>query len=240
MQDLSCFGKCSLSESIAILSALGHEAVALPTALLSTHTSEFEGYTFLDLADETKKITDHWEKLGIKFDAILVGYLGSVALISRAKEIIKQFGEDAVVLVDPAMAENGELYSGFDMGYVKKMKELCSMADFITPNHSEAELLGEVKNCTVIETGLEYKGQLGIRSGEKVSLRPVISGQFFGAGDAFSSAFLGIHMKGYPVEKAIDLALEFVWGSVKATEREQEKYWYGTKFEQNLKFLTNL
>ncbi|MBQ7039192.1 MAG: bifunctional hydroxymethylpyrimidine kinase/phosphomethylpyrimidine kinase [Clostridia bacterium] len=240
MQDLSCFGKCSLSESISILSALGHEAVALPTALLSTHTSEFEGYTFLDLAEESKKITDHWEKLGIKFDAVLVGYLGSVALIDRAEDIIKRFGKDAVVLVDPAMAENGELYSGFDMEYVEKMKELCALADFITPNHSEAELLGEVINCTVIETGLEYKGKLGIRCGEKTSYKPVISGQFYGAGDAFSSAFLGIYMKGYSVEEAMDLALEFVWGSVKATENEQEKYWYGTKFEQNLKFLTNL
>ena len=114
------------------------------------------------------------------------------------------------------------------------------MADFITPNHSEAELLGEVENCTVIETGLEYKGQLGIRCGDKMFFRPAITGQFYGAGDAFSSAFLGIYMKGYKVEKAMEYALEFVWGSVKATENEQEKYWYGTKFEQNLKFLTNL
>lgn len=240
VQDLSCFGKCSLSESIAILSALGHEAVALPTALLSTHTSEFEGYTFLDLAKENKKITEHWKNLGIKFDAILIGYLGSMALIERAKEIIEQFGDGATVLVDPAMAENGELYRGFDMEYVMEMKKLCELADFITPNHSEAELLGEVKNCTVIETGLEYKGKLGIRCGDKMFFKPVIAGQFYGAGDAFSSAFLGIYMKGYTVEEAMENALEFVWGSVKATENEQEKYWYGTKFEQNLKFLTNL
>lgn len=240
LQDLSCFGKCSLSESIAILSALGHETVALPTALLSTHTSEFSGYTFLDLTNESKKIAEHWQKLDINFDAILIGYLGSLSLIERAKEIIEQFGENAVVLVDPAMAENGELYNGFDMEYVEKMKELCAMADFITPNHSEADLIGEVKNCTVIETGLEYKGQLGIRSGKQIWYKPVISGQFYGAGDAFSAAFLGIYMKGYSLEKAIEHALEFVWGSVKLTENDKEKYWYGTKFEQNLKYLVNL
>lgn len=240
VQDLSCFGKCSLSESIAILSALGHEAVALPTALLSTHTSEFKNYTFLDLADEGKKITEHWKSLGIKFDAILIGYLGSMALIERAKEIIEEFGKDAVVLVDPAMAENGELYSGFDMEYVKEMKKLCSLADFITPNHSEAGLLGEVENCAIIETGLEYKGKLGIRCGETKFFKPAVTGQFYGAGDAFSSAFLGIYMKGYTVEDAMEKALEFVWGSVKATENEQGKYWYGTKFEQNLQFLTEL
>ena len=240
LQDLSCFGKCSLSMSIAILSALGHEAVALPTALLSTHTGEFKGFTFLDLAEENRKIIKHWQALNLKFDAILIGYLGSEALIDSAEEIIHVFGKDAVVLVDPAMADNGVLYSGFDKNYVEKMKKLCTLADFITPNVTEADLLGTLDGCTVIETGLAFAHQLGIRCGKKVWTKPAFSGQFYGTGDAFASAFLGTYMKGFSLEKAIETALEFVWSSIEKTLSAHDRYWYGTKFEQNLQFLTNL
>lgn len=239
MQDLSCFGKCSISMSVSILSACGHEAVALPTALLSTHTSEFKGYTFLDLSEENDKIIDHFKELGLSFDAIVIGYLGSLSLIERAKKIIEIFGKNAVVVVDPAMAENGALYTGFDMSYVDAMKTLCEMADFITPNTSEVKLLGNVKNVSVLQTGAEIDGKMGIRLNDKEWMLPVVSGQFYGAGDAFTSAFAGLYMKICDVEKAIEGALNFVWESINKTLDEQDKYWYGTKYEQNLGFLTN-
>ncbi|MBR4030704.1 MAG: bifunctional hydroxymethylpyrimidine kinase/phosphomethylpyrimidine kinase [Clostridia bacterium] len=237
MQDLSCFGKCSISMSVAVLSACGHEAVALPTALLSTHTSEFSGYTFLDLAYEDDKIIEHFKKLNLKFDAILIGYLGSIPLIERAKKIVEIFGKGAVVVVDPAMAENDVLYSGFDMSYVNAMRTLCEMADFITPNTSEYKLLVGVKNARVLQTGVEKDGMIGIRLDQKEWLRPAFDGQFYGAGDAFSSAFTGLYMKTGELEKSIEGALDFVWGNINATQDEKEKYWYGTKFEQNLEFL---
>lgn len=239
MQDLSCYGKCSLSMSTAILSACGHEAVALPTALLSSHTSEFKGYTFLDLSCEDDKIIEHFQKLGLSFDAIVIGYLGSLSLIERAKKIIEIFGDGAVVVVDPAMAENDVLYTGFDLSYVNAMKNLCEMADFITPNTSEVKLLGDVKGTSVLQTGVEKDRMIGIRAGEKEWLKPAIDGQFYGAGDAFTSAFAGLYLKTGCLEKAIEGALEFVWESINKTLDEKDKYWYGTKFEQNLGFLTN-
>ena len=240
IQDLSCFGKCSLSMSVAILSALGHEAVVLPTILLSTHTSEFENYTFLDLTEETRKITSHFKELNLEFDAILIGYLGKKELIDRASEIITEFGKDATIIVDPAMAENGELYAGFDNEYVEKMKKLCSLAHFITPNTTEAKLLGDIKDCKIIETGIEKDGMVGIKCDGKTWMRPLVPGQFYGTGDAFSSTFTGTYLKGKPIDEAIELSLDFVWNSISMTKDEHKKYWYGTKFEQNLKFLTDI
>lgn len=239
MQDLSCFGKCSISMSVAVLSACGHEAVALPTALLSTHTSEFSGYTFLDLALEDYKIIEHFKELNLSFDGILIGYLGSIPLIERAKKIIQIFGENAVVVVDPAMAEHGVLYNGFDMAYVDAMRTLCEMADFITPNTSETELLKEVKGACVLQTGVEKDEKMGIKMNEKEWMLPAFEGQFYGAGDAFSSAFMGLYMKTEQAEKAVEGALNFVWNSISNTLDEKQKYWYGTKFEQNLGYLTN-
>lgn len=240
VQDLSCLGKCSLALSIAVISAMGHEAAALPTALLSTHTSEFEGYTFLDLAEENRKIMAHWETLKLTFDAIYVGYLGSVSQIDNAQELIRRFGKDAVVLVDPVMAENGVLYDRFDQAYVEKMKDLCAQADFITPNPSEKALLGEGLPCKMIETGVRRGQEIGVRCGEKSWFKPYIPGQFYGTGDAFSSAFISVYVQFGDLERAIETALHFVWSSIEMAGREDYDRWYGVPFEQNLTYLANL
>ena len=90
IQDLSCIGRCSLGVAMAVLPAMGIETAALPTALLSAHT-QFEGFTFLDLTDEAEKIMAHWQKLGIRFDTIYIGYLGSVRLVRMASRFIHIF-----------------------------------------------------------------------------------------------------------------------------------------------------
>ena len=111
IQDLSCFGKCSVTVALPVISALGIETVVLPTAVLSTHTGEFKGYTFHPLHDEFRGIADHWESLGIEFDAIYVGYIGSNELINAVSDFIDRFKkENTVVFIDPAMADNGKFY----------------------------------------------------------------------------------------------------------------------------------
>ena len=141
IQDFSCVGKCSLTVAIPIISAFGIEACALPTALLSTHT-QFKNWTFKNLCSEIDPITDAWKKENIIFDGICTGYLGGVDLIESVKDIIKHFvSKDGVVLIDPAMGDNGKLYAGFDMEYVKATKTLCAMADVITPNITEATFM---------------------------------------------------------------------------------------------------
>ena len=115
IQDISCLGQCSLTVALPILSACGHETCVLPSAVLSTHTGGFTGYTFRDLTEDMPEILKHWKKEGIIFDAFYTGYLGSIKQIDYVTEIMKSVGkENSMRIVDPAMADGGKLYPGFD------------------------------------------------------------------------------------------------------------------------------
>ncbi len=144
--DISCFGRCSMQVIFPALSRFGIQVCPLPTALLSTHTGDFEGYSFLDLTDEMKKIVSHWKSLGLKFDAIYSGFLGNIAQIDTVSEIIDCFPEkDGVVLVDPVMGDNGEIYTTYTKEMCAGMKRLCKNAHIITPNLTEAFLLADME-----------------------------------------------------------------------------------------------
>ena len=147
IQDISCLGKCSLTMALPVISALGSEAVILPTALLSSHTM-FSDFTVKDLSDQIGPITQQWKSQDVKFDAIYTGYLGTAEQIDQVKEIFRTFrGEDTFIFVDPVMADFGKLYPTFDMDYVGKNMELCAAADIIVPNITEGSLM----------TGMEYR-----------------------------------------------------------------------------------
>ena len=133
-----------------IISACKIETCILPSAVLSTHTAGFKGYTFRDLTDDMPKICNHWENENIKFDAIYTGYLGSTKQIEYVERIISSTKkENAPCIVDPAMADNGRLYPGFDADFVSAMKKLCARADYIIPNITEACLLCDNSSITV-------------------------------------------------------------------------------------------
>ena len=141
IQDISCVGKCSLTVALPIISAMGVETAIIPTAVLSTHTM-FKGFTFRDLTADIKPIMDHWQKEGIGFDAIYTGYLGSFEQIDLMKELFSRFkGKNTKVIVDPCMADNGKLYPGFTVEFAKAMAGLCSQADIIVPNLTEASFM---------------------------------------------------------------------------------------------------
>ena len=139
MHDLSCFGRGSLTTILPVLSVLGVQVLPLPTTLLSTHTGGFEGFTFTDLTPELYKIADHWEKLGIRPDAIYTGFLSGAAQCDFIEDFITRFGgADVLTLIDPVMGDDGELYSQSTAALVDRMRELCSRADIIVPNLTEA------------------------------------------------------------------------------------------------------
>lgn len=144
IQDISCFGKCSLTVALPIMSAMGAETVIIPTAVLSTHTGGFTGFTFRDLSEDIPKIADHWSTIGIKFNAISTGYLGSFEQIGMVKDIFGRFGKGAIKFVDPVMADNGKLYTGFTPEFAKEMAGLCSVADIIVPNMTEASFMLDI------------------------------------------------------------------------------------------------
>lgn len=143
IQDISCFGKCSITVALPIISAMGVECAVIPTAVLSTHTGGFSGYTFRDLSEDIPKITEHWKKEKLSFDGVYTGYLGSPEQAQMIESFIDDF-KPSLAFIDPVMGDNGKLYAGFDMSIVEAMKKLCSKATIITPNLTEASLmLGE-------------------------------------------------------------------------------------------------
>lgn len=265
IQDLSCFGKCSITAALPVISALGTETVVLPTAVLSTHTGEFSNYTFHPLYSELGKISSHWESLGIEFDAIYIGYIGSEELIDAVDKFIDKFSKNAVVFLDPAMADNGKFYSGLDEGYAKKLAALCRRADIISPNITEAMILSghspsDYKKTDNIREIMQALSQLcdnvivtGVHNEKTISTiayekhtntftsadKPVYSGTFYGSGDLFASSFIGMYINGAPLSQAVKMASDFVNDCIVRTLDEQERYWYGLKFEQSLGLLTD-
>ena len=141
VQDISCVGRCSLTVALPIISAAGVECGVLPTAVLSTHTA-FKSFTFRDLTDEIEPISDTFLELGIDFDAIYTGYLGSHRQLSLVGDFIDRFKKkDSFVLIDPVMADHGVLYKGFTEEFAKNMAALCAKADLVVPNITEAAFM---------------------------------------------------------------------------------------------------
>ena len=138
VQDISCVGKCSLTAAIPVISAMGIEVCPLPTAILSNHTA-FSSFSFLDLTDKIPEILNEWKKQGFHFDAIYTGYLGSIKQIDLVHKILDEFAQnDTLVVIDPCMADNGKLYTGFSKDFVQQMAKLCGRANVILPNMTEA------------------------------------------------------------------------------------------------------
>lgn len=260
IQDISCIGQCSLTAALPILSAAGAETCILPSAVLSTHTGGFKGFTFRDLTDDMPGIAAHWQKEGIAFDAIYTGYLGSIKQIGIVQDIFRSLRKaDAKTFVDPAMADNGVLYSIFDMDYVNAMKPLCFGADVILPNLTEACLLTDTPYRetydeafitelldklhaggagTIILTGVTYKPETtGVIVSEGGKTRYYehkrIERSCHGTGDVYASAFVGAYLRGFTAFEAAKLAADFTVRCIENTLGD-ESHWYGVKFETAL------
>lgn len=179
IHDISGFGKCSLTVALPILSAAGISTSVMPTAVLSTHTGGFTGYTFRDLTADLRPFYRHWKSLGLSFDAVYSGYLGSFEQLDIVSEFIDTFrAPGTLVLIDPAMADNGELYGAFDEKFVRGMAKLCAKADLVVPNITEAAMMLGVPyrdgpyDKAYIETLLKGLLAMGPR-------RAVLTGVFF-------------------------------------------------------------
>ena len=168
IQDISALGKCSLTVALPVVSAMGVECAVMPTAILSVHT-QFPSFTFHDLTDELEPIAENWKANGIKFDACYSGYLGSYRQIDIVSQFYKDFGKDSLVVVDPAMADNGVLYKGFTPDFAKKMATLCEGADLVLPNITEASFMldmpyKETYDEAYIKEMLQRLGDLGAKN----------------------------------------------------------------------------
>ncbi len=257
IQDISCVGQCSLTVALPIISACGIETCVLPSAVLSTHTAGFSGYTFRDLTEDMPAINEHWKKEGIKFSAIYTGYLGSTKQIEYVEAIMNDAAaETCVKIVDPAMADNGKLYPGFDNEFVEAMKGLCGKADYIVPNITEACFLTDTEYKTeydrayvdellekmvalgcknIIFTGISYAPEttgVVVYEDGKYSYyeHEKLSNSCHGTGDIYASSFVGAYVRGKSAFEAAKIAADYTVECIKATAGE-DNHWYGAKFE---------
>ena len=266
---MSGIGKCSLTAALPIISACGVECNPVPTAVLSSHTGGLEGYTFRDLTDDLIPYATQWRNLGIKPDVIYSGYLGSIKQIDYVISIINMFDDcGAKVVVDPAMADMGQLYTGFDSEFVNEMKALCSQADIITPNLTEAALLTGIpyepdyspgyldriipglesltKRFTVITGISDIPGKTGCLVCDKENKRrqyfttEKCEGVYYGTGDVFASVLTALTAKGADCFKAAEKAMDFTYKSIRKTFDEGTDTRLGVAFEGFLNELTGL
>lgn len=257
IQDISCVGQCSLTVALPILSAAGHETCILPSAVLSTHTAGFTGFTCRDLTEDMPHICAHWQKEGILFDAIYTGYLGSAEQIACVEHIFDTLSAPgAKKIVDPAMADNGKLYPAFDEPFVAEMRKLVKAADIVLPNITEACFLTGVeyretydeayidallaalkKLCagTIVLTGVSYRsdrtGVVVFENGQKRYYEHRrISRGCHGTGDVYASAFVGALENGKSAYDAAVIAADFTVRCIENTV-DDKAHWYGVKFE---------
>ncbi|MBO4788374.1 MAG: pyridoxamine kinase [Lachnospiraceae bacterium] len=255
IQDISCVGQCSLTVALPILSASGTETCILPSAVLSNHTAGFSGFTFRDLSDDFAKISEQWKKDKITFDAVYTGYLGSIQQIDSVRKIFTAHCK-GLTIVDPAMADNGKLYVGFDEAYAAEMAKLCFEADITLPNITEAcfmtgteyretydrayidDLLQKLRDRgakTIILTGVSYReGRTGVivdKNGVSTYYEhKKIAGGCHGTGDVYASAFTGAVMQGFNEQEAARIAADYTVACIEKTAGDA-KHWYGVKFE---------
>ena len=260
INDISCFGKCSLTVALPVLSACGIEACPVPTAILSTHTGGFSGYHFKDLSEHIMPVTEHWRAMNLEFDAIYSGYLGSEEQIEDVKTIIRNFSSEKTrIIIDPVMGDSGRLYAGFNHEFVGKMLSLCQLAQVITPNITEACFLTDTKykeppfdrdyvetlikklfeicKGKIVLTGVSFdEDTMGaaVYDGEKIEyiFNEKINETYHGTGDVFASSFIGSYISGKTIYNATKIAVDFVIDAIKATKALDGDIHYGVNFEK--------
>ena len=261
IHDISGLGKCSLTVALPVISASGVECSCIPTALLSTHTGEFEGFTFRDLSDEILPIAAHWKSVGAGFDGIYSGYLASAEQVNTLFKVIKLLADrDTRIIIDPVMGDNGSYYSKMGPHMRDAFRRLCAEAHVITPNITEAAFLtdtpfdegphspsyvdglldGLSRICsgTVVITGVRGDAStVGVAAldgstGKRfTAMRPHGEGIFYGAGDIFASALAALTVRGATLETAVDAAISLVADCVEITSKSDRPRRFGMDFE---------
>jgi len=271
IHDISGFGKCSLTVALPIISAAGIETTVLPTAVLSTHTGGFSGFTYRDLTEDIQPIADHWKSLNVEFDAIYTGFLGSFEQLDLVGRFFDSFKtKDNLILVDPVMADNGELYKIFSPEFALGMRDLCKKADIIIPNLTEASFMLEEEynpgpyseeyiECLlkklsalgpkkVVLTGVFFnEEELGAATYDAdtdeiaYSFEKRIPGYFHGTGDVFGSALLAALLNNFNLNEAAAIAVRFTTSAIRKTAAAGTDIRFGVNFEQTIpEFLKDL
>ena len=267
IHDLSGFGRCSLTIVMPVLSAMGLQCCPLPTAYLSTHTGGFTGNTFLDMTDELAAAMEHWNSLGLDFEAVYTGFMGNQRQMDLAAAFLTRRAGHTLGVVDPVMGDNGRLYRTYTPEMCRGMVRLADAADVIVPNRTEAALLlglpyediGEeteqAENVvrqlsrdgrrSVVLTGVSLSaGKIGAACFDRTSgdvsfvQTDFVGRSFHGTGDLFASVLTGALVQGTPLHHAAGQAAEFVRLCAAHTAPQDLPPREGIDFEPMLGYLT--
>lgn len=266
IHDLSGFGRCSLSVISPILSVMGLQAVAIPTAVLSTHTGGFGEVSMVDLTDYLPKAFEHYKQIGIDFDCVYTGFLGSKEQIGCCVDFIDS-NKNAFVVVDPVMGDNGKPYKTYTKEMCDAVTLLVKKADMITPNKTEMSILlkqnydpspmttqqaktnllrlAELGPSQVIVTGVELAdmtvSNIGYDKKNNAFWRVVCSyvpQSYPGTGDMFASIVVGSILNGDSLAIAMERATRFLEHAIKTTYSYGSDPKEGVMLEKNLAWLT--
>lgn len=233
-EDLSAVGGISLSAALPVLTAMSYDVAALPTSLLSTHTSGYGRPAVKQLDDWLPAVFDHWTAAQLHFDQALIGYVGSVELCQLLTGYLERQRLDLLV-IDPVLGDLGKLYSGFDATYVDAMRRLIRSADVILPNRTEASLLTgagyqENPDLRVTLTALQRLLKPGahavitdISRGDQIGCawldefgmvqftgQPRLPGHYNGTGDTLAAAIAGLMGRGFSLTRSLELANQWL------------------------------
>lgn len=265
VNDITGFGRCSITVELPLISAMKIQACPLPTALLSVHTG-FESHYIDDYTDRMLPYMENWQENGVEFDGICTGFLGSVEQINIVEEFISRFKKDGTkVMVDPVMGDYGKIYSSYTLDMCWEMRRLLKKADLVTPNLTEAcqlldieypqngnisdddlikmaKALSDKGPSQVVITGLYddkgIKNFIYERGGVvKTFIEPKIGGDRSGTGDAFAAIVAGSLVNGLSLEEAVEKAASFITKVLRYTVELDLPWNYGLPFEE---FLTEL
>lgn len=247
IHDMSCFGRCALTVIIPILSQLGHQVIPLPTALLSTHTGGFSGFTFRELTEDMTGIKKHLQSIDTHFDCIYSGFLGDEKQIKFVLDFVKEEKQKNPVLLffaDPVMGDDGKKYSTYTDEMCILTKEIAAEADILTPNLTEACLLldipyresfsqNEIENMllclsngrktSVVITGIVENNKMGAYYYDRDTntigkhMTDYLETSYPGTGDAFASVLLGCLLDGATLSQATVTAVSYVFSAIELT-----------------------
>ncbi len=261
IHDLSCFGKCSLTIALPVISCFGIECAVVPTAVLSGHFAALPEVHVMDLTENMGVVAADWAQGGVTFDGIFSGYLGTAAQVAQVKQFVKTFKtENTLFVADPAMADRGKLYRGFGMEHVAAMAELCACADVALPNVTEACLMlgkdyTEIHEKAQIEALLRGMTGLGAKkavitgvslAADRVGIacwdgteavfldRPKTPGHYNGTGDLFASVLTAAMVGGAGFLPAAKKAMDFTSRVIAETAANPHHRIYGVDFERHL------
>lgn len=260
IQDLCSFGRCAMTMTMPILTMQNIQTIPLVTSLFS-NTPYFPAMSIHDLTSESFDFLKAWQDNGIEFDAIQSGFLASPRQIDIVKKAVELFGKDKLIIVDPAMADHGELYKVFDESMIAAMKALIGIADLITPNYTEATMMTnqayKPKNETELEKLCEDLAAMGPKqvvitsipgSEENIStaVYDATTKQFNilsieripinapGTGDIFAAVLSGSLLNGYTLLEAVQRAIDFTYECIKLTYERNSDPLFGVHLESVL------